>query len=67
MYFTTNDAIEPADLAVLKGVLEDIRIGRDIAPESPATHPLAQEVIELWQAGFRDADELRAMMAPDFI
>lgn len=64
MYFTAFEALEPADLNVLRTVLEDVRLDRGIVANDPSLDELARDLVNLWLAGFRGFEELKAMLKP---
>ncbi len=64
MYFTAFEALEPADLGLLRTVLEEIRLDRGIDAREPSLDDLARDLVNLWLAGFRGSCELKAMMKP---
>jgi len=67
MYFTANEALQPDDLELLEQVLEETRLERGIDARDPALDGLASDLVNLWLAGFRGADELKAMIQPDLL
>lgn len=64
MYFTAFEALEPADLDQLRGVLEETRLDRGIDSRDPVLDELARDLVNLWLAGFRGSSELKAMLKP---
>jgi len=64
MYFTAHDALEPDDLDLLKSVFEQIRLERGIDARDPLLDALATDLVNLWHAGFRGSEELKAMLKP---
>lgn len=64
MYFIAYDALEPDDLDLLESVLEEIRLERRIDARDPDLEALASDLVNLWHAGFRGSEELKAMIKP---
>ena len=64
MYFTAYEALESRDLSVLARVLKDIQRERGITIDDPISDVLARDLVNLWHAGFRGYDELKAMLRP---
>lgn len=64
MYFTAYEALEPRDLSVLESVLKSMRQERAIDIGDPRLEALANDLVNLWHAGFRGHDELKAMLKP---
>jgi hypothetical protein len=64
MYFTAFEALEPRDLTTLKTVLEELRLDRGIVAPDGSLDDLACDLVNLWLAGFRGSEELKAMLKP---
>lgn len=64
MYFTAFEALEPCDLELLQIILEQTRLDRGLDARDPGLDSIASDLVELWHSGYRQADELKAMLAP---
>lgn len=64
MYFTTEEALAPDDLTLLRTVLEEACRERGTGTKGKGADEIAQELIILWHAGFRSGDELKSMLKP---
>jgi hypothetical protein len=64
MYFTSQEALAPEDLTLLRAVLKEVYGERDICADGKGASEVAQELITLWHAGFRSKDELKSMLKP---
>jgi hypothetical protein len=64
MYFSTQEALAPDDLTLLRTVLEEVCGEREICANGKGAGEVAQELITLWHAGFRSGDELKSMLKP---
>jgi hypothetical protein len=64
MYSTAFEALETADLDLLRTVLEDVRLDRGIVAPDGSLDDLACDLVNLWLAGFRGSEELKAMLKP---
>lgn len=64
MYFTAFEALEPSDLELLQIILEQTRLDRGLDARDPGLDSIASDLVELWHSGYRQADELKAMLAP---
>ncbi len=64
MYFTAYEALEPRDLKILESILTETRHERRIASGNPSLEALAKDLVNLWHAGFRSQEELKAMLKP---
>lgn len=64
MYFTAYEALEPRDLKILKSVLTETQHERGITSGDPSLEALASDLVNLWHAGFRGQEELKAMLKP---
>lgn len=64
MYFTTEEALAPDDLTLLRTALEEVCRESEITANGKGAGEIAQELIILWHAGFRSTDELKNMLQP---
>lgn len=64
MFSTSYEAMEPHDLVMLRGVLIDVIVDRQIDENDPEVAVIGQALIDLWLSGFRTRDELSAMIQP---
>jgi hypothetical protein len=67
MYFIAFDALEPADLELLECVLGDILRERKLDAHDPKVELIAHEIVSLWNAGFRGAEEMKAILNPHLL
>ncbi|MGE7370868.1 hypothetical protein ACQKKX_17650 [Neorhizobium sp. NPDC001467] len=64
MPFASNDIIDSEDLSFLHAVLTDVCRERQIAPGSEAETLVADQLINWFLFGIRDAQELKSMLDP---
>lgn len=64
MYLTAYEPLDPNDVDMLRGVLEEIRLERGIDAHDPSLEDLARDLVNLWLGGFRGTEELKAMITP---
>lgn len=55
---TANSGMEPQELAFLKGIFNEILHKRGLNSDTRAASTLAAQIIELYQTGIRDPQEL---------
>lgn len=64
MFMQSFEALEPRDLTMLRGVLIDVIVDRQIDERDPEVAVIGQELIDLWISGYRTPAELKAMLQP---
>lgn len=64
MPFASNDIIDSKDLSFLHEILSDVCRERQIAPGSDAEKSVADQLINWFLFGIRDAEELKSMLDP---
>lgn len=64
MDMKSYEVMEPQDLLMLRGVLINILIDRQIDEDDPEVAVIGQALIDRWLTGFRTRDELKKMIAP---
>ncbi|MGF9562790.1 hypothetical protein [Neorhizobium sp. JUb45] len=64
MPFASNDIIDSKDLSFLHAVLTEICREREIPPGSEAEKAVADQLINWFLFGIRDAQELKSMLEP---
>ena len=64
MFSTSYEAMEPHDLTMLRDLLIEVIVDRQINEDDPEVAVVGQAFIDLWLSGFRTRDELNAMIKP---
>lgn len=64
MPFASNDIIDSKDLSFLHEVLTEVCRARNITPGSEAENAVADQLINWFLFGIRDAQELKSMLDP---
>lgn len=58
----SRDILEPEQLTILRGVLDDVCRAAGIDPHAPEREDIAGLVMHFYGRGYRSADELRAAL-----
>jgi hypothetical protein len=62
--FSSFDALEPHDLALLESQLKQICRDRRLPPDGPEASKIARELVDWYLFGIKDPEQLTAMLEP---
>lgn len=62
--FSSFDALEPHDLALLERQLKEICRNRDLSADGPEAGKIARELVDWYLFGIKDPVQLTAMLEP---
>lgn len=64
MYFSSNDSLEPEDLSLLRRLLEEVCLARNISISHPEAEKIAADLVNWYLFGIKQPDQLKSMLNP---